>query len=190
MPLELNEFYGDAKSIQKSFDFLVTLINDNVNSYLPDGEPMPEIKEWHITNITIPTYEFKKEIQYHGPFPYSHPVLEHDGFEVTVTFEEDAKGTIARLIDWLQRRIIRKNGRYIPPGKNRLTGIYCDVIKTEDNKRIITNKFYYTNCYFLRASAPTYDYGTNESIKREVTFGADFAYFIKTKNIVFEPNIT
>lgn len=184
MPLQLNEFYGEEKSIQRSYDFLVTIVNDNTNSYLPDGEEMPEIKEWHVRNITPPSYEFKKEIQYHGPYPFSYPVLENDGFEVAITFEEDNKGTIAKWIDWMQRRIINKNGKYIPPATNRLTGIFCDVMKYENKKRTIINTFYYSNCYFLRASNPTYDYGTNEAIRREVTLGCDFAYYIKNNKVV------
>lgn len=177
MALPINKFYSDNKSIQRSYNFFVTIVNDNSsNSYLPNGESMPHIENHHVLNVSVPQYGFKKEIQYYGPYPKTFPVLEHDGFELKITFEEDDKGTIARLINWLQRRIIMNDGtgRYVFPARNRIRSIFIRPVDAAGNEKL---GYEYNNCYFLRASEPTYDYGTNESIKYEIVFGCDFQNF-------------
>lgn len=179
MTLPINSFYGDDKSIQRSYNFFVTIINDNSrNSYLPDGEKMPEIKNYHVLNVDVPNYGFKKEIQYYGPYARTFPVLEHEGFELKITFEEDSKGTISKFINWLQRRIIVADGtgHYMFPSKNRLSSIYIQPVDSAGNEMF---GYEFIKCYFLRASDPIYDYGTNESIKYEIVFGSDFQLYSK-----------
>ncbi len=185
MPLPINKFYSDEKSIQRSYNFLVTINNDESGfSYLPNGEQMPKIESHHVLNVSVPQYGFKKEIQYHGPYPMSFPVLEHEGFEIKITFEEDNKGTISNLVNWLQRRIIYNDGsgRYVPPRRNRIQSIFIQVVDTVLNSGEVINeilRYEFTNCYFLRASEPNYDYGTNESIKYEIVFGSDFQIYTR-----------
>ncbi len=178
MALSIDGFYGDDKSIQRSYTFEVDIINDNSpgRNFLPDGESMPEIKNFHVLNVVIPQWSFKREIQYHGPFPRSFAVLDHDGFELKISFEEDDVGTIAKLIDWMQRRIFMRDGsgRYVPPGKNKIALI---VVKVLDAAKNVVYIFKFPDCYFLKASEPTFDYATNESIKYEIVFGTDFQKF-------------
>jgi hypothetical protein len=104
---ELGGYYsgrGYSKSIQLSHKFYVTFIEDPVRNFrlAPDIGIMPIIKNWHVLNVTVPTYNFKKEIQKYGPMVKSIPVMDYNGFEIKVTFEEDGLGTISYLINWLQ----------------------------------------------------------------------------------------
>lgn len=177
MPLPIDQFYNNDKSIQRSYNFYVTIINDDSGrSYLPEGKPMPVIEDYHVVNITLPQWAFKKEIQYYGPYARTFPVLEHEGFELKLTFEEDDKGTIAKFIDWMQKRIIINDGsgRYVPPARNRIESI---VVRSVEFNGITNVRWFFSNCYFLRASEPTFDYGTNETIKYEIAFGCDFQKF-------------
>ena len=176
-----SEFYGN-KSVQKSYNFSVSMVDDaNYNfKYLPDNQKIPKIKDYHAINVSVPFYDFKKEVQYYGPFPRSFPVLSTDGFELSIVFEEDEEGTIARLVDWLQKRIIVNDGtgRYVPPGLNKIT--FIDVNLLDDRKNIVST-YKFPDCYFLKANNVTLDYTDNNSTKYEIIFGSDFQYFNNIK---------
>jgi hypothetical protein len=179
MPLKLNDYYlSDDKSILKSFNFTVTFHHDDSgnHTYLPKGilsyeKKLPEIKDYHILNLSSPMWEFKKEIMYYGPYPRTFPVLNSDGFEFSITFEDDEKGTITKLINFLQRKIIKPNGTYVAPKLNRVDQIDVQVLKSDGN---LAYRFLFDNCYFLKSSPLTLDYGNNESLKYEIFFGCDF----------------
>lgn len=171
MAFQVQKFYKE-KSIQKSFNFSVTFY-DNIRPYLPDGEQIPAIEDWHVVNVSIPFYDFKKEVHKIGSFPITFPVLDFDGFELKIIFEEDDKGTIAKLINWLQRRIITNEGFYVTPN---LSKIIIDVIIRNDIGKPI-QRYSFKQCYFLKSSEVVFDYSTNDSIKYEIIFGSDYYEF-------------
>lgn len=171
MNLKLPEFYK-KKSIQKSYNFRVFFNDTNTKTAILD--PIPLTEQYHVTKITLPHWDFKKEVMYYGPYPRSFPVLTSDGFELTITFEEDDSGTISKLINWLQRRIIsNKQGRiglYESPGPMKSLSIIIQIL--DDTGREVS-KYEYKGCYFLKASDISLDYSSNESVKIDITFGTD-----------------
>jgi hypothetical protein len=94
-----------------------------------------------------------------------------EGFNIKITLEEDAYGTIARLVYCLQRRIINPDGLYYNPDLTRISNITIDVMDEAD-KYIM--KYTFHHCYFLNAEEITYDYGADGSVSTAITFNADF----------------
>ena len=186
--------FFNNKSIQRSYQFRLSIVdgfNDNSeNKYYPDGEILPEIQNYHCLNVTIPNYQWKKEIQYVGVFPRSYQVLNHDGLEINVTLEEDDVHTVQNLINWLQRRIIQSNGLYVPPGQNRLTEIRIDITDAQEN---VVSSYSFPNAYFLKANDVSFSYSDNESTKFEIIFGSDFQEFesaFKDNKVLSAPPIS
>lgn len=166
-----------GKSIQKSYRFSVSFfppsavnIAANPTLYKRVG-PMPLIRAFHVQNISIPQYAFKKETQYYGPAPRSFPLLEHDGFEVKIGFEEDERGTIGSFLNWLQRLAIEpENGLYTPPDYVKLPLIG---IVAESDIGVPIAVYSLHDVFYLNSTGPDFDYSTNESIKYSITFNCD-----------------
>ncbi len=175
MPLPIQEFYKD-KSVVASYNFSVTVIHDDSgnSTYLPNREKIPELKNYHILGLQLPQWEFKKEVMYYGPYVRTFPVLNSDGFEFTMTLEEDDKGTVSSFINYLQRKIIKPNGTYVAPKRNRINQIYfsCNDMSGSEIFHVSMDK-----CYYLKASNPEFSYGNNDSIKYDITFNCDFHRF-------------
>jgi len=164
---ELKGFYSN-KTIQRTYDFFVTF--DNI--FNGDGfDPMPKIEDWHVRNITIPNYDFTKEVEKYGVLPRSYPKLSFDGFEVRIELEEDEKGTIAYFINWCQKRILNEKGLYTAPSKNRIAVITAK-IKDNEGRPVVNYRFF--DAYFLKADDVQYDYSTNDAIRYILTFGVDY----------------
>ena len=165
-----------GKSIQKTYRFFVTFFpNYFLSKQRPEIfkeiGPMPLIRAFHVQAISIPQYAFKKETQYYGTAPRSFPILQHDGFEVKIDFEEDDKGTIGFFISWLQRLAIEPTlGYYTPPDfvKLPLIGV---VTETDDGVPIAAYTLH--DAFYMNASGPDLDYSTNGSVKYSITFNVD-----------------
>jgi len=194
---ELSGFF-DTKTIQRPYNFFVTVINDDRKMLIreagatrdtletslspkrgiSDFEEMPKLKSWHVVDVTLQNYSYKKEIVKYGILPRSFPVLEFDGFEITVTFEEDKFGTIQYFINWLQQRIIQPNGIYRHPGTNKIDALKVEIKENEpteatgEYKTVVAYTF--PDIYFLRGEQQgPLNYGSSDSIKYAITFGAD-----------------
>jgi hypothetical protein len=164
-----------GKSIQKCYRFTVTFFPPKDMKLRPDiyGRvgPMPLIRAFHVKNISIPQYTYKKEVQYYGPAPRSFPILEHDGFEVKIEFEEDDRGTIGSFVNWLQRLAIDPNyGTYTPPDYVKLAMIG---IITESDFGIPIACYTLHNPFYLNASGPDLDYSDNAAVKYNIAFNVD-----------------
>lgn len=149
------------KTIQRSYNFLVRidLCRDSF-----------EILEHHAVSVELPNYDFKKEEYRIGPFVKNFPVLDHNGFEFTIKFEEDDIGTISNFIDMLTRKNIRSTGYY-----NTLSNTVIDniVVEVTRNDGVRVCSYTFKNCFMLKASTVTYSYDTNEKISYDITFNAD-----------------
>lgn len=167
--MDIQNFYFRDKSVQKSFRFKVSVINDS-SVKIPDLGDMPTILNYHVLDVTIPNWEFKKETLKVGPFVNTFPVLNFEGFEFSITFEEDTQGTITRFIDWCQRRIMDTDGLYFNPGLTKIRSIMIETLDDQGDVNFITT---FQDCYFLKASELKHDYGSNESVKYEITFNSD-----------------
>jgi len=168
---ELKGFYSN-KTVQRVYNFFVTFDNNpTLDEKVINQDPMPKIEDWHIRNVTIPNYDFQKEVEKYGSIPRSFPKLSFDGFEVRIELEEDEKGTIAYFINWLQRRILNRNGIYNPPDSNRIDVI---TVQIKDNAGQKVVNYYFRDAYFLKADDVQYDYATNDALRYILTFGVDY----------------
>jgi hypothetical protein len=183
---ELNSYFRlpssvFGKSIQRSYNFFSTFLDNPFTPRRPDLGPMPLVLPYHILSVTLPTYKFSKEVLIFGQVPVTFPVLNVDDakeLSVQVLLEEDELGTIEFFITWCQRNIIDNDGYYTAPLKNRIGHL---IIEVDDPNGIPIVFYTLKSLYYLNASDVTYDYSTNESIKRTVTFGVDRVETLFTK---------
>jgi len=193
--LELAGFYSGLdilKSIQKSYKFLVTFydapgfyasspsLNNKYNALLQEIGPQPLIKQWHVLNVAIPQYKFHAESQKYGTLIKSFPVMDSEPLRIDITMEEDAQGTIAYFINWMQRRIIDKEngGVYRSQKLNRITDL---IIETEDDAGIPIQIYWFKNIFLSEVSTVTFDYSLNETIKYSLGFAADWMRILPIK---------
>ena len=187
MDIGLSSYFTN-KSIQRSYQFRLSIFDGlTSDKYFPNDEKMLEILDYHCLSVTIPNYQWKKEIQYIGVLPRSYQVLNYDGLEINLILEEDDEHTIQNLINWLQRRIIQPNGLYVPPGTNRLTEIRVDIV---DNQENVVSSYSFPNAYFLKSNDVSMEYSNNDTMKYEIIFGSDFQEFDSTfKKVAFKSPI-
>jgi len=173
--------YG--KSIQPSWKFIVQFVPKPSNQ-MPSGSetgPMPVLKPYHVIDVTLPTYRFRKETVMYGDLPRSFPVLETSHFRdlsVSLTMEEDELGTISFLINWLQRTIIDKDGFYYGPLQSRIGDL---VVGVEDKNGLPIVFYIFRELYYLAADDVTYSYETNDPIRYSITFSAERIHTMFTK---------
>lgn len=175
-----NSNYTTNKSIQKNFKFIVQFDNNfqteliNNNIYLHPH---------HILSVDLPTsYGFKIDSMKIGPYSYSFPVMEHNGFDISIVFEEDEYGSIAKMIHYLQYKIIKDttgnrdrgdlaNGTYIPQTQNRIKDITINIYNDGGQP---VRSVVYKDVFFQSATPTSLNYDGNESIKYTVVFHSDF----------------
>lgn len=181
--LELNSFYNlpeklTGKSIQPSWRFYVLhlynplggieSIRDAANTLL--SGPPPLVRSYHVVEVGIPTYQFEKESVKYGVVPRTFPVLSLDrGLDLEITYEEDELGTVAYLINWLQKQIIDEKGLYKGPLKNRM----MVMVEVQDKNGIPVAVYIFHDCYYHLSGEPRYSYAFNDSIKYNISYGFD-----------------
>jgi hypothetical protein len=172
-----------GKSIQRSWDFTTLFIYNPFKGIVNgrDLEFPPVIQPYHVLDVTIPTYSFKKEYIMYGQVPRSFPVLDFEGFNIDIVLEEDEQGTVEYFINWNQRNIIKKNGVYNAPDNAK---IHAFVVEVKDKMGIPIVYYNFHDLFFLNASTANYSYQTNSSITRTLTFGVDRMTTIFTKQNV------
>jgi len=187
--INIKSFFTE-KTIQRSDKFYVTILPPNppidainreyyekLNTYTG---PMPDIKNWHVNDVSIPSYDFQKESVFgDGPLPKSFPVLKHDSFDVKITLEEDSYGTIRDFITWCQRRIIDGNGLYWNQSLNRIPKIMIFLV---DETNVEVAAFVFSNCYFVNSEALNLSYGETNQIKYTLTFVSDLVEYYKNES--------
>lgn len=163
-----------SKSIQKNFRFDLSFdleFEKELQKYFI------QIYPYHILSIDAPTsYNFKYESMKIGPYSYSFPTMNHDGFDITVVFEEDNISSIGKFIHVLQSKIIRDtdsgaNGNYNPQSKNRIAVMTINIY---DDIGEIVRSLEYLDVFFTGATPTILNYDGNESIKYTITFHCDF----------------
>jgi hypothetical protein len=201
----LVHFYN-YKSVQPTFLFYVTIEDDGITKFLNGGRRTPLngqterdvrgasnkkeafgqdcIREWMVASCEIPFFKFSKQKQQLGPFVNSFPILDHDGFEFTIKFEEDNHGTIHSLIEHFSNRNIDKDG-YYRPKEERYIGADAKKgetfkIKIERNERNLGawdktfTTVYFKNVYFLTASTASFSYDATAALTFDLTFNCDY----------------
>jgi hypothetical protein len=172
---ELKKFFND-KTILPNNKFYVTIIDKSQygggdRNILLRAGLTPILEHWHVLSVKLPSYDFKKEAQKYGPLPRSFAVLDYDGLELSINFEEDENGTIGNFINILQRRIIDRDGLYSAPAKMKLDKI---IVQIEDHHGKPTAIYTFSNCFYLKSNEVNYAYDGNESVKYDVIFNADY----------------
>ncbi len=152
----VRSFYID-KTIQRDFDFLI---------YFP--EQFGNIRSFHAVSVEVPDFSFKKMEYFAGPFVYTQPVFEHNGFEFTIKFEEDSNGTVKNLINRLIRNNINSDGYH---KTNLIPRITVSMFRQDAKNSMIVN---FVNCYYMKSSGATYSYESNGKIQYDITFNADY----------------
>jgi hypothetical protein len=160
-------FYS-IKSIQKNYLFGIK-ITDTATKPVKDN-PMPRIEDYHIIDVSFPSFVFAKELFYIGQLPRAFPVYRGETFEFTITFEEDDSSTIQTFINYLQRKIITPDGLYVPPDLAKSLSITI-IIKTDYAAHNIY--YHFKKCFFLKADDTKMDYKSGDSLKYNITFNAD-----------------
>lgn len=161
-----SRFYS-KKTIQRTYDYLVRFDKSGSFSGNHSGKPL---EFYHAVSIELPTYEFKKEEYKIGNFIKTFPVLDHNGFEFSIIFEEDDIGTISTLIEFLQSRIINGDGYYRSNRSTVIDNLWVGVHRSDG---VNVYEYVFENVYFLKASTVTYSYNTSEKVEYTITFNAD-----------------
>lgn len=137
-----------------------------------DEQARLNIVDFHIVSVSYEHLTFKQDGVYHGPgILKTFPVLdrgESGAYKLTVTFEEDSKGTIFKFIQYLQALIIGQNGVYEP---------YENVKKLQFNLRIFTNPqtvITFKELYFQGAEGNEHSYGGADAKTYTITFAYDY----------------
>jgi len=164
----------DSKSIQPNFKFIVDFDQAFDLKLIKQGIT---IKPYHILSVDAPTsYNFKYESMKIGPYSYSFPTMDHNGFDISIVFEEDRFSSIAKMIHILQAMIIKDtdsaaNGNYNPQYLNRISNITINIY---DDLGVRVRTIKYLDVYFTGATPTALNYDGNESIKYTITFHCDF----------------
>jgi len=152
------------KTIQRQYNFLV-YFDESIG-----GDVFGKLGAFHCTGVELPEYSFKKEYIYYGNFMKSFPILDHNGFEFTMKFEEDEDSTIRSFIQKLIRRQIGSGGYYKSYKETVLDQIVISVYTADAWNSF---KIYMKNCYFLKASTANYAYSSSDKIEYDITFNCD-----------------
>lgn len=126
---------------------------------------------WIVQNITLPTWNFKKEVVPSGIISYSFPVLEVEGFEFTVLYSgETHNATVQKFVNWCQRKIIDEKGFYRIKDESVIGDVIVQLINRKGDPSC---EYVYRNVYYLRQTEITMDYAQDGTLPISVTFGCD-----------------
>lgn len=173
----VNNFF-EFKTIQRAYNFIVYF--DESGCYELENLP-----SFLCTGVEIPEYSFKKEYVHYGPFMKSFPILDHNGFEFTMKFEEDEYSSVKGLIQDLTHKQIKQNGYYKPYKSTVIPQIVASVY-THDAWNAY--KVHFVNCYFLKASTANYAWSSSDKIEYDITFNCDH-YYIQVQEQVPQSNV-
>lgn len=168
--------FFEQKSIQRSYNFMVYFDESGIDTGL-----FNDLHAFHAISVELPNYGFKREEMNYGPFFKKFPVLDHDGFEFTIKFEEDDEGRVKNMIHKLVRRNIRSDGYLKPYSETVIPNIVVSTYRP-DGKNV--NKTYFKNCFYMKSSTPSFSYEDGKQIFYDVTFNADHYIFVEHQGAV------
>lgn len=155
----------DRKSIQTNFRFIVDFSEE---------KGIPKLQPWHILKVSFPiSFGWDVENMKIGPYNYSSPKMDHSGFDIDITFEEDTYGTIAFLVHALQRKMIGEkgsDGTYASQSQNRINSITINIY---DDLGELFMTVVFNKAYFVKCDSLTLDYDSSDSIKYNISFHSD-----------------
>jgi hypothetical protein len=163
-----------GKSIARGYTFKVTMIPnlmllDRVFSGHITAPPL--IKSWHVKDINIPHYDFKKETVFAGKIPRSYGVADKQGLpDVEITFEEDNAGSIEYFANWLRKTIINAKGLHNPPVMQKL---FHFVVIHYDVDGYPMNMYAIKDCFYSGSGGTKLSYTADGAVDKTIKFGCD-----------------
>lgn len=159
------------KTVQPAWKFRV-IFDDFTAAGSTGNKALPTMESYHVRAITIPNYRFRKEVMDYNNIGKTFPILDSKmGLELRIEFDEDSAGRVARLVRYLQARIMNPDGTYNPPNKAKLNRISAEIYS---NTGEVSARYWFHGCYLLEAEDYIYTYDSSENIKFVVTFAIDY----------------
>jgi len=136
---------------------------------------MPTIEFFHIKSVSLPaTYGFGSETHFMHHFATLDQLVPNE--DVSIVFEEDQYGTIAKFINWCQRKLVTQEG--VMRSKNVYTISNLKVTVTNLQDRAVS-QYIYKDIIFQSADTLSVNYDGGEAIQYTITF--------KCSEIIFMP---
>lgn len=183
--LGLNNFYA-TKSVLPSWKFTVFITTDDDIIKTGDNagkiiqkiikRAFSRITYHHIVDVSIPLYKYQSEVTKYGPVAKTFPVLNHEGFQIKITFEDDSDGNVLKLIHEMQQTVVDSNGFYKPLNENKIGDININLF---NHHGINVCQWIGKNAYFLGAEDISLSYKNDDTLKLAVNFGCDIISFRK-----------
>lgn len=168
----LADFYG-GKSVLPSWKFLVYFaVNTTQDSALKHY--LNKLKYYHIVDVSIPMYEFEVESTKYGSVAKNFPKINHNGFAVKITMEDDNEGNILTLIHLLQKTVVRDSGIYRPLPEHNIGNIVVDLYNLNSQ---CVGQWICKNIFYLGSQEIGLSYTNNDVLKYNITFGCDVILF-------------
>lgn len=172
-----------GKSVVNGCHFIVTMLpNKTLLKRIKDGKLSvpPIIRSWHVTDVSVPSLDFKRETIMYGNIPRGFTVIGDNPLNATVdiTFEEDNVGSIEYLKNWLQKTIIDSDGLHVPPNLQKLFNI---VVTQFDPSGYPIGIYTIKNCYYVQSTGLNLGYSSSNIVTRKISFGSEqIGYFNPT----------
>lgn len=172
----MGKLFSDI-NLLKSFNFK-TVMPSYLFKVRFTGQNITRLQDYHVLDVTVPMYKFNNVTTMYGAVPKSFSKIDHNGFAVKITYEDDHKGTVLQFIHELQKTIIEPNGMYVPLNKRSIGLGDLDVeLINKEGKSVGLWRVY--EPFFLGADDVSLSYASNDTMKYSLTFGADIIKFIK-----------
>ena len=151
---EINSFFNArgvaSKSIMNSYNFYV-----DVTGITTFNDDDVKIYPHHILGVDIPTYTLNRASVHYGVTQYSYPVLgKEQQLDFKLTLEEDAYGTVYKLIERLHRSVV-SNGLHLAPKYSRLGNL---VVTLMDSQKLPITQITAKHVFFLGAESLSLTY--------------------------------
>ncbi len=160
-------------------DKLYQSFKDYTNSFLSNfditgSESLAsyDLKPFSVKSVNVPNFSFRKEIVKVGPFSKSIPIMDFDGYELSIELSESEGLGIYRFINWLQSRQVYKAGWFWPEKLAAIPWIKIDVFKTHDSPQKVAT-ITYEDLTFLQATEAQFVYSDSTPISYTLTFNAN-----------------
>ena len=171
---DMQAHYGNTNpKMEKVGPKLVEKFARETNKFNPNGDETKktpnayEIPAHSIKSINIPNFSFTKEITNIGPFSKMVPVMQFDGYELTIEFSESMDLKIAKMCNWFRARNICEDGWFWPVALSEYPKITVEVYSPDDEPVAI---YEFHGLHFLTAVEPTLTYSDTSPISYSVTF--------------------
>lgn len=177
-PIIKQYMHGKAKTILPSWNFDV---------YFKELDIFQNVKPFHVTDVSVPTYNFKQNTIVYGNVPKSFATFDAEkSYQFSVTFEEDIYGTITALANAFQQRIMRETGVYQPLPFQNLGDCYISVYDNQLQKVMMWTM---NDVRFLGTEDVSLAYTTSDALKIKMTFTCDVISHVNYKADLTYSNI-